>query len=111
MLHKNKKIKELYQEYSAIDHDMNSYKSEELMNLKMEFELHNDLVIGMVYPIIKSNSQPYLKFYDKLPSSFLKIEKMINDFVPNNEAQKEQKNILDRKNKILRKMVNLIDNE
>ena len=105
-------IVKLFGEYKSIPSDMKSYGSKELMDLKEAFELHDDLVIGMIYPLTNSsNWSPYLEFKDKLKPSFQEIEKLLNDFQPSSDEQKEQKANLQKKNEFLKKIAIVVSGE
>lgn len=105
-------INRLFEEYRSIPSDMKSYGSKELMDLKEEFEPHSDLVAGMVLPMLKSPPQPpYLKFQHQLKPSFASIEKLLANFQPSTDEQKEQEAILLKKNALLKQIAEMVSGE
>lgn len=81
---------------------MGGYNSVKLMNLKEEFELHEDLVAGIATSIFKDPQNPYLEHFLRIPESTSHIYDLLDKFNPKEEDLIIQK-------KIINNLINLLE--
>lgn len=104
-------ILEYWKRFKELVVNMDSHGDLDLDELKCEFELHTDILAGIIISIEKNSQEPFLKFFPALLESFNNIDSFIEKYNPESLKLKNEKKQIIEKNNILKKITKLIQYE